>query len=311
MKVTETSFAVIRARSLVLFGLFACIVGLIFGAILRRAWMSDLPFDRTFLALEGVLIDGILMLLVAGLLARAGLAPEAMVGPDPSWETLRRFTLLPFPLMVFSTASSYLLHIPLSYVAPGFVERFVLDNPPLMLCSGGADSVLLNLMTFFSVVVFGPMIEELVFRGILLTRWTLKWNVSSGILASSAVFGVLHSDVIGAFFIGCVLCLVYIETKSLFVPIVVHMTYNGTVWIFTGVEFLFGDPDAKLTLAELQSDWSLGMVAGVVIAPWVIWFLKNRFRRTDWRVPYLDLQRSANSVRADSLGGPTAAMSVI
>ncbi|MEW6349819.1 MAG: type II CAAX endopeptidase family protein [Thermodesulfobacteriota bacterium] len=286
MEPGKTPFEVIRGRSLVWRGLLALIAALIIGAYVRASWLSDPPWEHTFYAIEGVLFNAILMLLVARLLSRANVTPEALVGPDPSWATLRRFTLLPFPLIVFAVASLYLLHVPLSYVAPGFVEALVLDGPPLMLCTPVADAGVLNLMTFFAAVLTGPVVEELVFRGVLLTRWSLKWNLSVGILGSSAAFGLLHIDVVGAFFFGCVMCLVYIETKSLVVPILVHVTYNGICWILAGVDFVFGDPEATLTVAEWQSQWWVGPVAAVVVAPWVIWFLKNRFRLTDWRIPY-------------------------
>ena len=83
--------------------------------------------------------------------------------------------------------------------------------------------------TFFmiaSVVSIGPYVEEVFFRGLLMERISLVWNPTAGIIVTSLIFGLGHAAPINAFVFGVVMCLLYIKTGSLLVPIAVHSLNN-------------------------------------------------------------------------------------
>jgi hypothetical protein len=181
-----------------------------------------------------------------------------------------------------------LLYFPLSFVVPRFVEWQLLDQPDMI----SETSVLANLLSFAYIVLVTPVFEEFVFRGLLLTRWSLKWNVRRAVFLSSALFGLGHADIIGAFFTGYVLCVLYIKTKSLFAPIALHSAYNGIVWIVEGSDILILGSGAKTTLAEYQSFWWVGLLAVVVVTLWVVRFVRQHIPMESWRVPYQALQES-------------------
>jgi hypothetical protein len=88
------------------------------------------------------------------------------------------------------------------------------------------------------------------------------------------------------------LCVLYIETQSLFVPIGVHATYNGILWIVAGGGMLIADFDlqTETTISELQSIWWVGLSAAIIFTPWAVAFVKNNIPKASWRVPYLALQ---------------------
>ena len=141
--------------------------------------------------------------------------------------------------------------------------------------------VLLNLLNFIVIVLMAPVVEEFFFRGLLLTRWSVKWNVRTRHFCVLAGFCPWHPDnFVGAFFLGYVFLILYIRTKSLFVPISMHMANNGIAWILTGVNTIFGRALRSETLAEWQSFWWVGLLAGLIVAPWVIWFTKRHFPKT-------------------------------
>ena len=82
---------------------------------------------------------------------------------------------------------------------------------------------------FVNICILAPLWEELFFRGILLRRFTLKWSPQKSIVVSSLLFGLIHINplnVLFAFFLGCLLGYVYLKTKSIIVPIVVHSFSN-------------------------------------------------------------------------------------
>lgn len=87
-------------------------------------------------------------------------------------------------------------------------------------------------MMFLLVSFFAPIIEEILFRGII-----QKGMINNGvkprnaIIISALVFGFIHFNpwqFIGAFLLGLVLGVVYFKTKSLLMPILLHF-FNNTI----------------------------------------------------------------------------------
>ena len=91
------------------------------------------------------------------------------------------------------------------------------------------------LMYFFYPVIAGPIFEEMIYRGLVMTaleKWE-KWGLD--VLGSAALFGILHiSDygwVLTDFFVymggGIIFALLFRVTKSIYWPIGLHIVYNG------------------------------------------------------------------------------------
>ena len=99
---------------------------------------------------------------------------------------------------------------------------------------GGATefSWLEFLATLLGAGILVPISEELYFRGLLHTWFWRKSNIVwLRVLASATIFGLAHADSIGVVFasavIGVVNALAYERTRSLFIPIIVHITTNS------------------------------------------------------------------------------------
>ena len=85
------------------------------------------------------------------------------------------------------------------------------------------------------IIIVGPLIEEIIFRGIVfnrLRRYGMKLWMAIGVQA--VFFGVYHLNfyqgIIGVI-LGVILAIIYNKTKTLWVPIIVHMSYNAIVLI--------------------------------------------------------------------------------
>ena len=133
--------------------------------------------------------------------------------------------------MGFSIASTY---ISIYLLIQLFGEIFWLDKlfDGTDLWPQQFDSLKAYLHTIFVVlllVLIAPVFEEIVFRGIFMTRWVVKWGYKRGIILSSILFGVLHPGVMGPSVMGIILCLLYIRTKSLWVSVLFHMINNSIV----------------------------------------------------------------------------------
>lgn len=100
-----------------------------------------------------------------------------------------------------------------------------------------------------------PLVEEFVFRGVLLHAWTARFGERRATLGTSLAFGVLHHDVIGAVAFGIVMAVMYRRTGTLLVPVVVHAAFNALTGIATlipgGDEFAPGELRSTVPLAAL------------------------------------------------------------
>lgn len=85
------------------------------------------------------------------------------------------------------------------------------------------------LVLVFALAIVPPVVEELIFRGMLLERWAVKWRLGVAIVVQAICFGILHVDPIGAGMFGVVMALMYLRTRSLWPPIAMHALNNGVV----------------------------------------------------------------------------------
>lgn len=82
---------------------------------------------------------------------------------------------------------------------------------------------------FMSVVFLGPIVEELMFRGILFNILSKKFNLIIGAILSGLVFGIWHMELIQSIYtalFGIVLAILYAKSGSLLFPILCHIVYN-------------------------------------------------------------------------------------
>ena len=91
------------------------------------------------------------------------------------------------------------------------------------------------LMYFFYPVIAGPIFEEMIYRGLVMTALEKgkKWGLD--VLSSATLFGILHISshgwVLTDFFVymggGLIMAVLFRATKSIYWPIGLHIVYNG------------------------------------------------------------------------------------
>lgn len=85
------------------------------------------------------------------------------------------------------------------------------------------------ILEFASLVIIGPISEELVFRGAIYGKLRESHNFFGAAVISSTVFALLHGFgpvAINAFMIGMVLCLAFEKTNSLIPCFFIHACNN-------------------------------------------------------------------------------------
>ncbi len=93
-----------------------------------------------------------------------------------------------------------------------------------------AQSVTTNLGYLAIPVFLSPLVEEIVFRNLLLTLFEKKFSFIVSCCMSSLIFSVCHLDwfFLPYFFNGVILCVIRKRTGSIYAPIVTHWLYNAS-----------------------------------------------------------------------------------
>lgn len=117
-----------------------------------------------------------------------------------------------------------------SYLVEGGIES--LQNRADLLMGGAMSFSFLGFaLTFVGVGIIVPISEELYFRGLLHRLFQPHLGLWPRVLLSSTLFALGHFDSIGvvvsSFVMGVVIALAYERTKSLWMPIAIHMATNS------------------------------------------------------------------------------------
>lgn len=89
-------------------------------------------------------------------------------------------------------------------------------------------------------IIFAPIIEELVFRGVLFNRLKIRTGIIPAMIISSFIFAIGHEfgGMTSAFLFGVCMCVLYLKTDNILIPMSVHFLNNtvATLLNVTGLD---------------------------------------------------------------------------
>ena len=138
-----------------------------------------------------------------------------------------------------------------------------------------ADSLEAILLEIAVVAVLVPFMEEMVFRGVILSSLR-KYGVGFSIVASALVFGLAHmsvSNVVFATIAGLVFGFLYAKTNNLWLTVIVHALNNFIAAFGTHTEFFFGDMAQMANVILMLGPIVLGVIALILL----VLFKRNMF----------------------------------
>jgi membrane protease YdiL (CAAX protease family) len=226
----------------------------------------------------------------------AGFDIRAFLRPPERARDWRLLSIVPALLLV-AVAGLYLGFLLLSLVSPETVSVWIASGPS----PDAAAPVLIVLLRSIRRVVLGPVVEEILFRGLLVHLWAQKLGVRTAVLGSSLCFALLHMDPIGSFVFGIVMVALYIRTGSLLVPIVAHALYNAAVVVASATPS--GDRGVT-TLAELRELWP-AMAFLLAATLLVVILFVRAVVRDGWNLP--SAQTLPSLAATSALGNPSRA----
>lgn len=86
--------------------------------------------------------------------------------------------------------------------------------------------------------ILGPIMEELIFRGIVYNRLKTRMNPMRAIILTSLIFGLLHGNIIDsiyAFGVSFILIYLYEKDKTIISPMIMHISLNTTIILMLNI----------------------------------------------------------------------------
>ena len=145
--------------------------------------------------------------------------------------------LLLLPGIVLAASAMDALVVWLAPMSTGEVEMFE------QMTSG-------DLVSVVGACVLAPMLEEMLFRGIILRSFLRQYSTRRAIVFSALLFGLAHLNIYqfaSASLIGLLFGWLYARTRSLLPCILLHATYNGTLVVLHSVSPHLFDSQSTLS----------------------------------------------------------------
>ncbi|MDY0199897.1 MAG: type II CAAX endopeptidase family protein [Tenuifilaceae bacterium] len=138
-----------------------------------------------------------------------------------------------------------------------------------------------GVFSFITIVIAAPILEELIFRGIILDGFLRRYSPVKSIVLSSFLFGIVHFNpwqFIAAFFIGLLAGWVYYKTRKLSLTIIIHAVNNLVA--FAGG--YFQDAEEAMNESFIESyggvtNMVLIIVGGILASVACVYLLKKQF----------------------------------
>ena len=124
------------------------------------------------------------------------------------------------------------------------------------------------LFDIVSSIMIAPVLEELVFRGVLFNRLKIRIGIIPAMLLSSGIFAIGHEfgGIISAFVFGICMCIIYLKTDNILMTMSIHFL-NNLVAVFidaSGLEqHLLQLPLAPIVLV-------LSVISGLLILLYIL-----------------------------------------
>ena len=218
---------------------------------------------------------GVVVLVVA---RHFGISLAVMTGRIEHFTTHIKYAVWVFPLIAIALGAIFITMATLAAANESWFYWYLRQAEYMELYMElVSESMIPYTITIIAMVVVGPVVEEYLFRGLLLSSWGIKWGATRAILLSSFLFGILHMDPIGAFIFGVVLSLIYYHTGSLLLVILIHILNNALVVVLMQLPELIRIETPADVHGYLLYSVVLAVVAGLMIAPTVrrIWPAKD------------------------------------
>ncbi len=259
---------------------------------IERAGLLPGGIDPIVLTGLDMVSRGAIAAAILWILRDEGVKLKALFGRGLLRSKLPRFSLLYgffllLSLLIFSLGSASIFFYLVSLAFPDYAG-LILENASVVEEIESRFPALYDGLVWLLVIGIAPVVEELIFRGVLLQRWATKWGMRRALVASSVLFGLLHTNnPVGLALFGLVMGLLYVRSRSLWVPIVCHGLNNLAAVGIVTLNHATASDQVAVTVADMQAGWQVGLLMVLVSIPFLWRFVRQSWPRAAATIPYM------------------------
>lgn len=293
VNVPENPFLRLQSRYLVFATFLAVnlIILLPFWTIEQAGLLPDAVDPMVGTILE-IISRGVIAAVVLWVLRSEGVRLKQLFGPGLLRSKVPHFSIayglvLVLSLLMFSLGIASIFFYLVSLAFPSYAA-LLLENTSILEGIESRFPGLYNGLVGLLVIVIAPVVEELIFRGVLLQRWATKWGMRKALVASSLLFGLLHiNNPVGLTLFGLVMGLLYVRTRSLWVPIFCHGLNNLAAVGIVALNHAMASDRVAVTVEDMQAGWEMGSIMVLVSLPFLWRFVRRSWPRARVAIPYM------------------------
>lgn len=269
--------------------LIVILVGLIGGGVINYTGLS--PKDPIIVYVYYCIIFGLFFLWLLRRFRQLKINVKYLIGNFPIGYKWLSVAGLVIAVLMCSMGVALISFYFLSLVAPSFLDS-LLKSIAASKPENSSVPILFETIKFISFIIVAPVTEEFIFRGILLHRFTTKWGITPAILISSFIFGCLHVNPIGLSIFGVIMALLYLKSRTLFVPMVAHAMNNFVAFGMQSLSKMSTPQSMKVDSSYL---W-FGLVFLALSSPFIVRFIRQNWPNQRMPLPYFsNILRSKDS----------------
>ncbi len=174
-----------------------------------------------------------------------------------------------------------MLNIAINSVLPQVKELSEYENFMFSLTS----SKMIITLFIIPIVIIAPILEELIFRGMILRGLAGNYKVKTSILLSATLFSIIHlnlAQIPNAFFLGIIFAIIMIHTRNILYVIIYHAINNfiviSTLYFLDSNDFK-NIPQQENNYLRAFAFAILGLISIYIGLKWIIKTTTNENRR--------------------------------
>lgn len=186
---------------------------------------------------------------------------------------LKKFSVSRFIIIAITTVGMLLCIVRINEIVlnifpvPKFIEELFSSQ------LGGTSETLI----FVRIVIVAPIIEEVIFRGIILRGFLSNYSERKAIFLSALIFAIIHFNIWqfpSAFCVGIFAGWIFSKTRSISTCILIHSLYNGSSLLISFVS------DNSSVFDNIRGT-SYPELIGLVISVLGILWLKRSYKNSE------------------------------
>ncbi len=253
-----------------------------------RIWIVGLIFlllaGNVFFQIQAYLLGGGLIIPVLAGQLLGVFIPLLILSHRNGWNPLHDLRLGDVPWIVPAAAATLAIAtlVPASLLAELSMRVFPSDPERIAMFQEGLPRSGWGIpLTFITVVLVGPLGEEIVFRGLLHRLASEYWSPAKATLLSALIFALVHAEpwlLLGLVGLGIALSFLYEVTGSLRACWIFHALHNTIALVM-----MYGSEEIQVEPSPIETSdylWlALSLVAWLVIGTW-LWKEKKPHKPT-------------------------------